>query len=331
MGLSQYNTKKKEVKKGTLHKKNKHQGRYDLELLVKSYPKLKEFVRPNKYGDESIEFSNPEAVKSLNSALLKHYYDVENWDIPENYLCPPIPGRADYIHHIAELLGKKNGYKVPMNSKVKCLDIGTGANVIYPIIGRKEYGWHFIATEIDTVAIESADKIIKANSYLSEGIELRQQKNTKHIFEGIIKSKETIDLTICNPPFHKSAKEAYAGTLRKVRNISKDKVKKAKPNFGGTNKELWCDGGEKQFINSMIIESKAFGKQCYWFSTLVSKKENLKGIYTALKSINADTIKTINMGQGNKMSRIVAWTFLDKAEQEDWMHNKWRQWTTEEN
>jgi len=331
MEIRQKDTKKREVKKQMLHIKNKHKGRYDFEVLVKSFPKLKKFVRPNKYGDESIEFSNPEAVKSLNSALLKHFYDVENWDIPENYLCPPIPGRADYIHHIAELLGKKNGYKIPMNSKVKCLDIGTGANIIYPIIGRKEYGWTFIATEIDSIALKSADRIVNSNSYLKEGIELRQQRNATDIFKGVIKSKEQIDLTICNPPFHKSAKEAYIGTLRKMRNVSKEKVKKAKPNFGGTNKELWCEGGEKQFINSMITESKEFGKQCYWFSTLVSKKENLKGIYSALKSANVDTIKTINMGQGNKMSRIVAWTFLNKEEQEDWMHNKWRQWTTEEN
>ena len=320
------NTKKP---KPTLHKKNKHVGSYNFDELTKVHAPLKKFVRPTKYGVDSIEFSNPEAVKSLNTALLKSFYKIEFWDIPENYLCPPIPGRADYIHHIAELLGSKNKYKIPMNGKVTCLDIGTGANCIYPIIGHQEYGWNFIATDIDEVALKSAQNIVSSNEDLKDNVELRIQSNPEHVFEGIIKSKDQIDLIICNPPFHASAKEADASALRKVRNLKTSK--KVKLNFGGTNKELWCEGGEKRFINTMITESKTFEKSCYWFSTLVSKKENLKGIYSSLKNAGANQIKTINMGQGNKLSRIVAWTFLDKEEQENWMHNKWRTWTTEEN
>ena len=329
--MSHINQNKSQINrkpKPTLHKKNKHTGSYNFDELTIAHPPLKKFVRPTKYGVDSIEFSNPEAVKSLNTALLKHFYKIDFWDIPENYLCPPIPGRADYIHHITELLGSKNKYKIPMNAKVTCLDIGTGANCIYPIIGHQEYGWHFIGTDIDEVAVASAKKIINSNKDLKGHINIRLQPNAKHIFNSIIKPKDQIDLIICNPPFHGSEKEANASALRKVKNLKISN--KVKLNFGGTNKELWCDGGEKQFINTMIKESQTFGKSCYWFSTLVSKKENLKGIYTSLKSLNANQIKTINMGQGNKLSRIVAWTFLTKNEQEEWMHNKWRAWTTEE-
>lgn len=327
---NQNNERNDRKPKTVLHKKNKHTGRYDFDALIIAHPPLKDFVRPNKYGDDSIEFSNPVAVKSLNTALLKHFYKIEFWDIPENYLCPPIPGRADYIHHIAQLLGSKNNYKIPMNNKVTCLDIGTGANCIYPIIGHQEYGWRFIGTEIDEVAFKSAIKIVKSNEDLKDKVELRLQDNPKHIFKGIIKPKDQIDLIICNPPFHASAKEANASALRKVRNLKTKKSKKVELNFGGTNNELWCEGGEKRFINSMITESQAFSKSCYWFSTLVSKKENLKGIYQALRTAEVDQIKTINMGQGNKLSRIVAWTFLNTEEQEEWMHNKWREWTTED-
>lgn len=326
--INKHKSEKKRKPKPTLHKKNKHTGRYNFDELRKVHPALKEFVKPNKYNDNSIDFSDAKAVKSLNTALLKHFYNIEYWDIPENYLCPPIPGRADYIHHIAQLLGSKNNYKIPMNAKVTCLDIGTGANCIYPIIGHQEYGWKFIGTDIDEVAVASAKKIIHSNEDLKDHIDIRLQSNAKYIFNGIIKPKDQIDLIICNPPFHSSAKEANASALRKVRNLKTSK--NVKLNFGGTNKELWCDGGEKQFINTMIKESQTFGKSCYWFSTLVSKKENLKGIYSSLKSLNANQIKTINMGQGNKLSRIVAWTFLTKDEQEEWMHNKWRTWTTGE-
>ena len=40
----------------------------------------------------------------LNRAILMHHYGVKSWDIPAGYLCPPIPGRADYIHSVADLL-----------------------------------------------------------------------------------------------------------------------------------------------------------------------------------------------------------------------------------
>jgi len=114
-----------------------------------SCPELGVFVKLNDYNDESIDFSNPEAVKMLNTALLKHYYKINHWNIPANYLSPPIPGRADYIHHIAELLGGSNNGKIPTDNKIKCLDIGVGASCVYPIIGNKEYGWSFVGSEID--------------------------------------------------------------------------------------------------------------------------------------------------------------------------------------
>ncbi len=307
-----------------LHPKNKHKGSYNFKILSEIHPPLNKFVRPTKYEIDSIDFSNPEAVKALNTALLKYYYKIEFWDIPKNYLCPPIPGRADYIHHVAQLLGSKNSYKIPMNGKVTCLDIGVGANCIYPIIGHQEYGWKFIGTDIDEVALKSAKNIINSNQDLKNNIELRFQKDLRHIFEGIIKETDQIDLVVCNPPFHSSEKELNKSALRKNRNLNLGN--NVNLNFGGTNKELWCDGGEKQFITTKIFESEKFSKSCFWFTTLVSKKENLKSIYQQLKKTNPHQIKTIHMGQGNKQSRIVAWTYLTEDEQENWMHNKWHTW-----
>jgi len=61
-----------------------------------------------------------------------------------------------------------------------------------------------------------------------------------------------------------------------------------------------------------------FKNQCYWFTILVSKKENIRKTKVALKKLNATEIKTISMDQGNKKSRIIAWTFLKPEEQEKW-------------
>jgi 23S rRNA (adenine1618-N6)-methyltransferase len=301
-------TSKKRVhpsEKKKLHPRNKHRERYNFKELIASCSELAPFVHLNNYREESINFFDPAAVKMLNKALLKHFYGIEYWDIPKNYLCPPIPGRADYIHHIVDLLSKN---KVN-TSKIRCLDIGVGANCVYPIIGVTEYGWSFVGSDIDAKAIDAATTITDSNLALTNKVELRLQTNSADIFKGIIKDGEHFDITICNPPFHSSLAEAQASTLRKVRNLTQKKIDKPTLNFGGQHTELWCEGGDAQFVQNMIKQSAHFTTTCNWFSTLISKESNLNSCYKTLEHVNATKVETIPMGQGNKKSRIVAWTY----------------------
>lgn len=321
--MSKAFAEKKEIK-SKLHPRNKHRQYYNFEKLIATYPDLKPYVELNKYGNQSINFFDAEAVKALNKALLLHHYDLSFWDIPSNYLCPPIPSRADYIHYVADLLGNSNNGQVPTGESIKVLDIGVGANCVYPIIGHQEYGWSFRGTDIDPMAIYAAKKIILNNPSLKGKIELKTQTNPKEIFYGVFDKKEKFDLTICNPPFHASATEAYAGTKRKLKNLASKKVTEVNSNFGGQPKELWCEGGEKQFIRNMIRESKKFAANCLWFSTLVSKEATLKKVYSSLKKAVATEIKTIEMGQGNKKSRIVAWSFLGEKRRLHWVEKRWK-------
>ena len=309
--------------KSRLHSRNRNRERYDLSAITTSNPELKNYVKPNKFGVDSVDFSNPIAVKLLNKALLNHYYGIKSWEFPDENLCPPIPGRADYIHHIADLLGENNFDTIPFGDKITCLDVGLGASCIYPIIGVTEYAWKFIGSDIDPKSIASAQNIVNSNSSLKDKIECRLQKNPKNIFIGVIGKEDKIDVTICNPPFHSSIEDAQKGTRRKIKNLSGKKVKTPELNFAGISNELICDGGEYQFIQNMIRESKKISKNCYWFSSLVSKQSNLKGIYKLLEKIEANQIKTIPMGTGNKSSRIVAWTFLSIEEQKEWRETRW--------
>jgi len=295
-----------------LHPRNKHRTRYNFKELIRSSPALAPFVRLNDYEDESIDFANAEAVMLLNKALLKQYYGVDYWSIPPGYLCPPIPGRADYIHYIADLLGSYNNGVIPTGPQIKCLDIGVGANCIYPIIGNKEYGWSFVGSDIEPVAIQSAASVIETNARLKGKVELRLQPNSKDIFRGVIRTGEHFDLTICNPPFHASWEEAQAGTLRKLSNLKGKRITKATLNFGGKNKELWCEGGEEKFVQKMITQSKLMASSCFWFSTLIAKSSHLNSVYSALKKVEAVDVRTIPMHQGNKVSRIVAWTYVNR-------------------
>jgi 23S rRNA (adenine1618-N6)-methyltransferase len=286
---------------------------------VQSYPTLQPHILIKPDGCKTINFANPNAVKALNAALLAHYYQVEFWDIPAGYLCPPVPGRADYVHYLADLLAKDNQGVVPTGNTIKGLDIGAGANIIYPIIASRSYGWQMVGTDIDPVSIKSANTIIGSNSVLTGNIKIRQQHAQQHIFTGVVKANEHFDFCMCNPPFHQSAEQAKAGSQRKVKNLAKNKSKRGSRlppskqnealNFAGQSNELWCEGGELQFIQRMIVESREYATQIQWFSSLVSKKDNLVHIYKSLRELGVADVKTIEMAQGQKISRFVAWRF----------------------
>ncbi|MFQ1041232.1 23S rRNA (adenine(1618)-N(6))-methyltransferase RlmF [Gilliamella sp. CG16] len=306
-----------------LHIRNKHRHGYDFAQLIKAVPEFSAFVKRNQYGNLSIDFADPDAVRMLNKALLLTYYQLSYWDIPNDYLCPPIPGRADYMHYLADLLAEDNQHIMITGKKVQVLDIGMGANMIYPIIGRAEYGWSFVGSDINPTAIKVASLITKANMLLKGSVQCRLQKNCLAIFDEIIQPKEFYMLTLCNPPFHASAQAALASTQKKLKNLGKlgDSKQKTVLNFGGQHMELWCQGGESTFISNMIKESANYKTQCLWFTTLVSKKESLPVIRKHLKAVKAIETKIVPMAQGQKISRFVAWTYFNKAERQQLLAN----------
>lgn len=280
----------------------------------------------NGYGESSIDFADPAAVKALNRALLKSDYGIRDWDIPEQQLCPPVPGRADYLHHLADLLAETNKGVPPQKDLLAVLDIGTGANGIYPLIGASEYGWQFTATDINPDSLANVQRILDANPAIAGKICLRLQPSANAIFNNIIGDDDWFDLSMCNPPFHTSMAEAQAGSQRKWSNLGKDKLASAAEpmlNFGGRDAELWCPGGESAFIERVINESAGIPGRCFWFTTLVSKSENLPALKAALKRVNALEIKEVAMSQGNKQSRFLAWTFLTPSQQAAWKKLRW--------
>ena len=293
------------VDKPGLHPRNRHHDRYDLPALCQACPELTPFLTLSPGGEQTINFADAKAVKTLNKALLAHFYGVSHWDIPEGFLCPPVPGRADYVHHLADLLGEATG-DIPREANV--LDIGVGANCIYPLIGVHEYGWRFTGTEVNAEALASAQAIVNGNPGLTRAIRLRRQRDPQAILAGMIQANDRYEATLCNPPFHDSAEAAQRGSDRKRRNLGITEGDKL--NFGGQQQELWCEGGEVAFILRMIEESQKFSRQVMWFTTMVSRGENLPPLYRALSEAGVEKVVKKEMAQGQKQSRFIAWTFL---------------------
>lgn len=289
-----------------MHPRNRHQGRYDFPQLVKSCPELAPFVIANPRGEASIDFANPAAVRMLNRAILKSFYGISHWEIPPGYLTPPVPSRADYVHRVAELLRSKAG-AYPTGPAVRVLDVGVGANCIYPIIGHAEYGWTFVGCDVDPIALASAQRIVDSNPNLAGAVELHLQTAPEKLLAGIVREGESFDIAMCNPPFHASLAEAEAASRRKWENLGRRAD--SGRNFGGQGRELWFPGGEAAFVRRMIEESARFKTNVRWFTSLISKEESLPVLRSAMKKAGATDQRTMAMEQGQKKSRLVAWTF----------------------
>ena len=288
-----------------MHPKNFHNNPYPMDALVEAHPQLKDFVFQNTYGSTTINFSDADAIFHLNKAILIHFYQVSDWTIPYGYLCPPIPSRADYIHYLNDLLTT-----VSIQSTINVLDIGTGANCIYPIVANALYGWTAVGCDIDLTAVNAAKKNIAATQKLSEAIEIRHQTSNANIFSGIIQPGEFYHATLCNPPFYKSAEDANRNTMRKLKQLHPEKsILELERNFEGQPNELWCNGGEALFIKRMIKQSIAFKEQVGWFTTLVSRNEHLEKIYKQLNKLGVQH-ETLQMKHGSKTTRVVAWSYL---------------------
>lgn len=310
---------KKTNAKPEMHHRNVHNHGYDFVTLAQIHAPLRIFLSANPAGKLTIDFSQPSAVKALNAGLLKQFYQVQHWDIPAGFLCPAVPGRADYIHYIADLLGQDKDGQIPQGKQIRGLDIGTGANLIYPIVASQSYGWNMIGSDINQASYSGASLIVESNPNLRKLVSVRLQKQPKAIFSGIVKDNELFDFSLCNPPFHISADAALAGSRKKNKNLARHSQKRrgkdstttnqSSLNFGGQHSELWCEGGEFEFVKSMITESVAFKTQIKWFTSLLSKKDNVLPLLALAEKLGATECKTINMAQGAKASRFIAWRF----------------------
>lgn len=295
------------------HPRNRHQGRYNLPALVGASPELRAYIVQRR-GDSTIDFADQRAVLALNRALLAQWYGVRGWDLPAAALCPGVPGRADLVHHLADLLAADRDGVVPRGTSVRVLDIGVGASAIYPLIGHAEYGWHFVGVDVSPAALDSARRILAANPAMATAIELRRQHDPQRIFEGVIAPDERFDLSLCNPPFHVSAKAVRQASIDKWRKLGKAAPGGARgSNFGGMASELHCTGGELGFIRRMIDESARRPHGVRWYSSLVSQAAHLAPLRAALQAVGAAEIRQIDMGQGQKQSRVLAWTYLELA------------------
>ena len=290
-----------------MHPDNPYQIPYNFTKYIEAYEPLKNHVVLNPSGQDTIHFSDSNAVYALNKAMLLADYKLQDYVLPKGYLIPPVPGRLDYLLYLKDFLSER--FDLNTDKPLKGLDIGAGANSIYCILGSQHLGWPMVGAESDVKAVEIAKENIRKTPAFNGSIEIRLQENKQFIFKNIVLPNDRFDFSVCNPPFHSSKEDALKGSIKKQRNLAdRKKNNTILLNFEGQANELWCNGGEALFIKRLIKESVGYKSQVRLFSSLVSKEESLPSIQKQLKKAKA-IFTVLPMEIGNKISRIVVWWF----------------------
>ncbi len=289
-----------------MHPQNPYQDRYDLKRLAKQHTALQQHIVLNPSGENSIDFSDSNAVYALNKAILLADFKLTAYELPTGYLIPPIPGRLDYLLHVRDLLSEL--FNRGADAKLRGLDIGTGANGIYGILGAQHFNWTMVGTDCDAKAVAIARANMQHTKSLQDKVEIRHQETKGFLFKTMIHRNERFDFTVCNPPFHASREDAVKGSLRKLKNLGNTNQKELSLNFEGQANELWCNGGEALFIKRLIKESVLFKDQVRVFTSLVARAEHLPKIEKQLKKAQA-SYRIVPMSQGHKKGRYVMWWF----------------------
>ena len=271
----------------------------DFLTLIKEFPELKKYIlkqNEDNEGEFQFDWSNNELSLLMDKSILNYYFDIKYYDIPNGFLIPPIPSRINYINLINSIITKL--IKDIDIKNIIGIDIGTGANIIYPILGYSIYKWKFICTEINKEAYNNAKLILQKNN-LENNINIIKQNNKDNIFISILNRENKYIFSMCNPPYYNYENEIKL----------EDKKRDNEYNFD----EIYYKNGEFGFFQRYFEESICYKNNVFLYTILIGKKINAENIYDKLSSYN-DIIKIYNMQKiltGNNVRYIIYWSFFN--------------------
>ncbi|RAL61080.1 hypothetical protein DID88_010421 [Monilinia fructigena] len=254
-----------------------------------------------------LDFSDPKSVQQLTKSLLKRDFGLK-LILPDDRLCPPVPNRLNYILWLQDLVDTSSDTytdSYSLDRQVHGLDIGTGASCIYPLLGCTQRPlWRFTGTDVDDRSISFARQNVQSNG-LQSRVQLIQTKPQGPLIPLDEISVDSLDFTLCNPPFYASAEDLASSASLKQR-----------PPFTactGSDTEMVCEGGEVSFVSRMIDESLKLRDRVQWYTSMLGKFSSLSKIIEQLKENKVDNYAVTEFVQGSRTRRwAVAWSFGDR-------------------
>ncbi len=291
-------------RRGVLHPANPYRDRpYDWPRLVAAHPPLEAFIRPHPRGGKTIPFNQSAAILALNQALLAADFGLRHWTMPPGHLCPAVPGRLDYLLHVADLAGP-----LSPDNPWRLLDLGTGASGIYALLAAAHWQAEVVATDCAEASLEHLGRWLPTSPSLAARITLRHQPNPAHLLEGVCLPQERFDACVCNPPFHDSLPHAEASAASR-HPLRQETTRPEQSPFGGVARELVYPGGEVAFVQRLVRESQERPTLCRWFTCLISRQTHLAPLAQAVRDAGAKTWQVRPFYAGQKQAHFLAWSF----------------------
>ncbi|OQD65770.1 hypothetical protein PENPOL_c005G06413 [Penicillium polonicum] len=254
-----------------------------------------------------LDFTDPAAVRQLTTTLLQQDFHLKV-EIPEDRLCPPVPIRLNYVLWLQGLLdstagGLHEGYD--RDRDVIGLDIGTGCIGIYPLLGcATRPRWNFVATDIDSNNIRTSQHNVALNN-LESRIQIIHSDPTGPLFPLEKLGRQTLDFTMCNPPFYASSDE--------LKQSAQQKEQEPFSTCTGAAVEMVTRGGEVAFVKKMIDESLQLRDRIQWYTSMLGKLSSINVLVETLTKHGITNFAVTEFEQGSKTKRwAVAWSWGDR-------------------
>ena len=255
---------------------------------------------------KTLDWQDPEQLRTLTRALLRQHFNLRV-GLPPDRLTPAVPVRYKYIQWIQRLLDTTSGSfttEHDTNRQISGLDVGVGASCIYPLLGCATHPtWRFYGTDIDAKAISTATANVSKNK-LDPRIRLLFTTPDSPLFPLDTLGAESLDFTMCNPPFYASADERTASAA----------AKKRAPRAACTAADIEAitEGGEVAFALRMVEESRQLRDRVQWYTIQLGKDESVAAVVDELREAGCSNWAVGNLKPGHvTVRRALAWSWRD--------------------
>lgn len=320
-------------------------------------------------GEAYLDWACPAATVALTRTLLWQDFQIR-WELPAGCLCPTVPSRINYLLWLDDLLASRSSTPPSTKSagafshsrqetprpgvasssaaaarwpafgatarsgRQRVIDIGTGANCIYPLLGSALLGWTFLGTERDEVSVVAARRNVELNGW-SDRIEVRAARGAKAvgsaaddpihaatdpaqpeahedvqidrdeppILHGLLRPGEVFGACMCNPPFY-DLHEQPRGRWHTASGATSTRC-------SATESEMFCTGGEVGFIRRLVRESLELRHVVGWYTSLVGRKASLAPLLRELRTHAVPRVETCELSQGTTSRWVLAWSFVE--------------------
>lgn len=292
-----------------MHPRNPYKDKPpDFGALADKYADFRSHCYVGANGKMLLNFRDSDAVRSLARTLLHNDFGLDV-ELPAECLVPRVPQRLNYILWIDDLLTINH-----ITENITGIDIGTGASCIYALLGAKVFGWHFTATDTDSMAVEVASKNVQTND-LGDHIEIVQVEEDRMI-KDVVRSRSDKHFTfcMCNPPFfeQEESEQKFIHLAGKaMTNFCSGDPQRPAPHSAtvARSNELSVCGGEVAFVGRLIDDSIVLQKAVALYTSMVGKKSSLPELKKKLKRCPNVRYAVGTLNQGKTLRWVLAWTF----------------------